>query len=314
MIADSRVVRVRLSVVLALVVALVVTFMPLPQRYLAPVASSEAFAAPPPYLSWPDTSFVGKAKTSKIGYGLKAKPVKFSGYSQPGSSTNYIRFELKVTGKAKKQGIYKLAVYYRGAKVDVSTAEDAGGTTMSFGAVKGKVKSRVPAKAFVPSYYAIDRSQLKVKLVKFIPGYSLKVDTACAADKYNGMQVRIFDVAATKNTTKKVKMRQSLNGKGNIYIVKKNAKVRFYAFGIATGSDKVLQSGKMYIEVSVGSKVVAGSVTVAKGDEATGVIIPPISCPPPEWPSSVEPKNWRTALVKITENATAKIQSIWLTT
>lgn len=295
--------RPKFVVALALIAALLIAYVPAP----------ESFAAPPPYVVWPDASVKGKAKTMRIGNGLKVKPVKFFGKSDNALGISRVYFNLKLTGKATKQGIYVLALYYKGRKLSAGT-DVYGMGHVSFGVVRGKVNtSKIHIAAMIQAKGPIDRSKIKVKRVKFIPGYSLDMDRTVTKAKYNGFKIRIVEIGAPGETKKAVKARKSVNGKKSLYIVKKNAPVRFYAQGYSPDDTGAEQTGMIKISLSVNDKTVSGNILTMKGEDATGYISPPI--PDTDYPDNriQYPKNWRTSSIKITKDTTAKIKSVEFT-
>jgi hypothetical protein len=267
------------AVAFALVVAMFIACV------LAPVS----FAFTPPATK--AATFVGTARTSNIGYGLKADSDNFYGSSHLYSNDYNVYFKIELGGKAKRHGIYMLAVYYKNHKVG----------TASFGVAKGTVSKKISAKATITSKGAIDRSQIKVKRVKFIPGYKLNLGKTYTKTKYNGLKLKLNKAIALKNTKKNPRIKTSINGEKFLYIVKKNAKVKLCIYGRASSKKGAKASGLMSATVKLGGKKISGDIITVKGADFTGDV---------EYGASSKATNWQTSAIKISKDMSAKIKSV----
>jgi hypothetical protein len=307
---NNKIRKGRFVFAIALVAALLAAYVPAPAAYAV---------AAPPYSEYTYALPAGKAKVSNIGRGLKAKPVKaLFCYNPKGDKKHifdtYITFDLKITGKAKTTGIYVLAVYYKGRKIGATTSYDSGSTpygNIDFGVVKGKVKSSVTnvIARLSACKKKIDLSKLKVKCVKFIPGYSVDLRGAKAAGNSNGMHVWIYGMKADGETRKNIKLANPLNVKSDysspVYIVKKNTQVRFFAEGLAD-DENVRKSGTMTVTVDADGKTASGDVIVHKGDEGSTR---------EDFPSFFSDKydNWGTGPVKVENDVKVIVKSVTFT-
>jgi hypothetical protein len=274
------------------------------------VPATVAHASAPTWYSWPDTTFKGKSKAYNIGYGLKAQATSFSGQSDKDSGVAYLDFSIKISGTAKKQGIYSLAVYYKGKRVKDIGTDVYGSEKVSFGVVKGKVKPEyIYVRAYIADGGKIDRSKFKIKRTGFISGYRLDVSTGNTKAEYNGLKARIYDVVAPKDTGSKVLLRPCINGKGG-YIARRNTAVRFYLYGAAYSTKGAEQTAVMTATVTAGGKILTAGAIVEKGNISTGNISVPTDLIYPYPPKIGWPRNWATDTVKITGNTSARISSV----
>jgi hypothetical protein len=299
---------------LAVVAALMVSYLPTPAAYAsAPPDESQIRASmvppTPPYADWPivQSSKNAAAKEKNIGYGVKARLVNFIECSEKNSNVSYVKMDLKISGKAKKQGIYSLAIYYKGKKI--KNRMDIYGNSISsnirFGVVKGKVKASMKDMGmYVSSSKPIDFSKFQVKRVKFSRAYKVNVDKKNSKTKYNGMEVGM-DIEAPSETDKKPVLYRPLNNKA-LYMVKRNAAVRFELYG----DGGIRETALMTAEVQVGKKVVSGSAIACEGQDSTFFYFPSPIGAGSSSPFVYYASNWTTPSVRITKNTSVKIKSV----